>query len=325
MNNNRIYWLDYAKVIGIFLVVYGHGGLCGDLRNYVFSFHMPMFFLISGMLYKPLSLGETIKKNWSGLMIPYLLLNLICYVPLFVISLWHGNLTWESVWHNWGATLLGLGYECNGFVPISTPCWFIYALFIAKVIMSLCTRGNKASIVLLAMASLFLSVVLQMLNWDTWIPVDSALLAIPFLCIGFLLKETIVKMVQRAWGRTDLVMALLFLLWCCLVPINGKVDMNTCLTGSSILLFYVIALIASFVFFRLSYIMYALLKNYRYVTGGVILISRTTILYIAFNLMAIQYTKVIEERLFLFTMIGGIGGLITALVVLLNIFLFVSL
>lgn len=41
--------------------------------------------------------------------------------------------------------------------------------------------------------------------------------------------------------------------------------------------------------------------------------------------MAIQYTKVIEERLFLFTMIGGIGGLITALVVLLNIFLFVSL
>ena len=49
--------------------------------------------------------------------------------------------------------------------------------------------------------------------------------------------------------------------------------------------------------------------------GEVILISRNTIQYIAFNLMAIQYIKIIEERLFHFTMIGGVGGLITALVV----------
>ena len=35
----RIYWLDYAKMVGVFLMIYGHGSLCGDLRNYVFSFH----------------------------------------------------------------------------------------------------------------------------------------------------------------------------------------------------------------------------------------------------------------------------------------------
>ena len=60
--NNRIYWLDYAKVIGVLLMIYGHGNLCGDLRNYVYSFHMPMFCLISGMLYKPLSLRDTFTR-----------------------------------------------------------------------------------------------------------------------------------------------------------------------------------------------------------------------------------------------------------------------
>lgn len=62
LSNNRIYWLDYAKVIGAFLMIYGHGNLCGDLRNYAYSFHMPMFFLISGMLYKPLSLRDTLTR-----------------------------------------------------------------------------------------------------------------------------------------------------------------------------------------------------------------------------------------------------------------------
>ena len=60
--NNRIYWLDYAKVIGVLLMIYVHGNLCGDLRNYAYSFHMPMFFLISGMLYKPLSLRDTLTR-----------------------------------------------------------------------------------------------------------------------------------------------------------------------------------------------------------------------------------------------------------------------
>ena len=123
--NNRIYWLDYAKVIGVFLMIYGHGNLCGDLRNYVYSFLMPMFFLISGMLYKPLSFRDILRKNWMGLMVPYLLLNIICYLPQLLTMLWHGTFTFDKVYYSWGSVLLGLCYKTMGFVPISTPCRFI--------------------------------------------------------------------------------------------------------------------------------------------------------------------------------------------------------
>ena len=46
-----------------------------------------------------------------------------------------------------------------------------------------------------------------------------------------------------------------------------------------------------------------------------ILISRTTILYIAFNLLAIQYTSIIVKHLFHYDTAGGVVGLLIAIVV----------
>lgn len=56
--NNRIIYLDYAKVICAFLVVFGHlfeGGT--PIRNFIYCFHMPFFFLVSGMLDKNKAMG----------------------------------------------------------------------------------------------------------------------------------------------------------------------------------------------------------------------------------------------------------------------------
>lgn len=310
-NNCRIYWLDYAKVIGIFLMIYGHGGLCGDLRNYIFSFHMPMFFFISGMFYKPLSLKDTIRKNWMGLMIPYLLLNLLCYIPQLL--LWHGSLTIDKVYYSWGAVLLGLGYNTNGFVPISTPCWFIYVLFIAKVLMAMAIKKGRLGVVLLIGISLFATVVLQYKGIDLLMPLDSVFLAIPFICIGYLCKEKIIHYVQKDNLLTDFITLLFLLLWLVLVPFNGKTDMNTCKVGISMTSFYITATIATFVFFRISHRLYGLSRNIK--MGGVILVSKSTLLYVAFNLWAIFFTKYIIAHLSHLPTEGGLMGIIIAVVV----------
>ena len=56
-------WIDWAKVMGIYLMVLGHGGLVNaDIRQFIFSFHMPLFFILSGYLYKQRSFSETSKK-----------------------------------------------------------------------------------------------------------------------------------------------------------------------------------------------------------------------------------------------------------------------
>jgi fucose 4-O-acetylase-like acetyltransferase len=47
-------WADIAKAIGILGVVLGHAGV-PSIAKYMYWFHMPFFFLISGYFFKPLS------------------------------------------------------------------------------------------------------------------------------------------------------------------------------------------------------------------------------------------------------------------------------
>lgn len=50
-SNNRIAWVDIAKGIGIVLVLIGHISQNKNLHYFIYSFHMPLFFIISGYLY----------------------------------------------------------------------------------------------------------------------------------------------------------------------------------------------------------------------------------------------------------------------------------
>ena len=309
---NHIDWLDYAKVLGIFLVIYGHGGLCGDLFKYIYSFHMPMFFIVSGILYKPLTVREMVCKNWKGLMIPYFFLNLICYVPIFLYSSIKGNLSLDSIISNWGAVLLGLGYNSNGLIPISTPCWFIYALFIAKVILSF-VKCSKIHLISLSLFSIIITIALQYFNIDTLIPIDSALLAIPFICFGYILRNKIVEITQTENFKSLSLFILFLVLWVYIININGTVDMNACKTGDNILLFYTAAIIASLAFFKLCYEVCNRLCICK--IGVVNLISKSTMLYIAFNLIAISYTVKIMEHFFYISKEDYFVGFIIAIIV----------
>lgn len=59
---NREAWIDWSKAILIWLMVLGHAGLSGVPRDFVYAFHMPAFFIISGFLYKPHSWWKTLKS-----------------------------------------------------------------------------------------------------------------------------------------------------------------------------------------------------------------------------------------------------------------------
>jgi acyltransferase len=47
----RFPWIDALKGFGIALVVFAHYSLPEALDTYIFSFHMPLFFFISGFLF----------------------------------------------------------------------------------------------------------------------------------------------------------------------------------------------------------------------------------------------------------------------------------
>ena len=79
------YW-DIVKGIGIILVVVGH--FCWDLTQFIYLFHLPLFFFVSGYLYNENKYGDNpylnvaarLKSSWMK------------YVLIFWVLIWTHNL-----------------------------------------------------------------------------------------------------------------------------------------------------------------------------------------------------------------------------------------
>src|SRR5690242_7681593 len=80
----RIAYLDAAKGIGILLVVLGHNHIKLEyplIYQVVYSFHMPFFFLLSGMFFKPgYGLVELVRRRFNSLLRPYIAYLVVVYV-----------------------------------------------------------------------------------------------------------------------------------------------------------------------------------------------------------------------------------------------------
>jgi len=80
LNNKRFEILDIAKGIGIFLVVFAHVNYTPFLLAYIYSFHMPIFFVFSGMLFNRDKYDNFLcflKRRIKTLIYPYLLFYIL--------------------------------------------------------------------------------------------------------------------------------------------------------------------------------------------------------------------------------------------------------
>lgn len=122
----RLPWIDWAKAIGIFLVVLGHfPGLKG--QGFIYLFHMPFFFLISGYLYKRVSFNIEIAKVFRTLIIPYFFFNTV----LLSIALPLGIFKWDCVYN------ILLGNQELLPARFFRPLWFLVSLFVMRIVCSL--------------------------------------------------------------------------------------------------------------------------------------------------------------------------------------------
>ncbi len=75
MARARIEWVDIAKGIGIILVIFGHSLATGStLRQLIFSFHMPLFFLLAGCTFRQKGFRQLACASAKALLVPYCLL-----------------------------------------------------------------------------------------------------------------------------------------------------------------------------------------------------------------------------------------------------------
>ncbi|HBV86847.1 MAG TPA: acetyltransferase [Desulfosporosinus sp.] len=126
----RVVWVDVLKGLGIMAVVWGHSG--SKNAFYMFWFHMPLFFFISGYLYR-LNSQQTelsyIKRKVNHLLVPYAYYLMLLALGMFSVSLWRGQSAayfWSA---NWKAFLLG-GSLLEG---VYATFWFTTCLFFVQI------------------------------------------------------------------------------------------------------------------------------------------------------------------------------------------------
>lgn len=134
MASKRIEWLDSLRGFAMLLVVLGHvSAMSSDLVLWIYSFHMPLFFIISGVVFrysKYTSLKECMLDKTKKLLLPY--------VFLFAINIPFWYINWK-VLGNSSATPIGM---LEGFLAAnhalgymtSTVLWFLPCLFLVSVL-----------------------------------------------------------------------------------------------------------------------------------------------------------------------------------------------
>lgn len=234
----RIIWIDYAKIFGLFLVIFAHlytsegTSESNVVRTYIYGFHMPFFFLISGMLHKQRKekLKEALIKNLKSLFVPYLVFNLLF---AFIYGITEPS----------NSILSALIQIPKGIIKGSgTPCkasWFVMCLFLIKCIFDI---FNYKKIKKYGIPLLFIFTLLPFKL--PYFYFSSACLGLMFYYLGYALKDDIIKMNLKPILCIP-ISVIAFTVSYYLTQINGKVSMLIADTGNHAILFYINALIGS--------------------------------------------------------------------------------
>ena len=301
----RIDWIDSAKGIGLLFVIFGHLHI-PYLATWIYFFHMPLFFFLSGAVYS----GEKypfrtyFNKRVRSLVVPYFSFGIIIWLFYVIVNCF---VSADSRLYGSNMDMLkGLIIQ-EHFWTI----WFLAALFFVEMIYYLMDRVFGKSMVGLSVASSFLCVfglIRYRMGWGAlpW-NLDVAFVAQLFFHTGKLLRKSkflTVLTCSDSKGR-QIVLLLIFLV----VSILGgglgikiaheSLDMSVGLYGNELLTF-----IAAFagIFFVIVLSSLLPLKSLRYLGRNTMVIfalhSRVVIVlcnYIYAGLGIFQGTGLIER------------------------------
>lgn len=185
LTSKRITFLDTAKGIGMICVILGHMGNA-SINSIVFSFHMPLFFLLSGyFISRRKEWGELIPVKARHLIIPYLFTGIavtLISIPKAIVI--HKDPALVA-WHWFTAMLYGSGSLKSYFFHIEPlgAVWFLLAMFWALIIYNWII-GKKYSwlFVILSFAIGYGVTQILYLPWS----ILSGMVAVLFVYIGHL-------------------------------------------------------------------------------------------------------------------------------------------
>lgn len=230
------YW-DIVKGIGIILVVVGH--LYWDLTQFIYLFHLPLFFFVSGYLYneekygdKPyLNVAARLKSSWMKyvLIFWFLIWTHNLWIDLKIAWVYPGTYGIEDIAREMIEALFGQGGESFGitlwFVPVSvmSTCLLGFVVSFSRQVENMVQKTNVKYFVqfVILLGCTLLGYYLE--KQKVALPAESqvSLVVMPFLWVGYLLRNA--KLDVKAYLNPIVALVCGVIVW--LVSLEYRMDL----------------------------------------------------------------------------------------------------
>lgn len=320
----RIDWIDVSKGLGIILVVLGHTGISHVYIKEIFTFHMPLFFWLSGYVFddsKYKSLKLFVKKRFKLLIIPYFMLSLINYFFYVLVDANYnlGEISSYAQKSGFIKPFIGMliSKRSTSWAMNVGPLWFLPCLFICEVIffyMIKIFRKDMKKIILIliilsAIGYLYSTLIKHTLPWA----IDASFTGVVFYGFGYIIKKKVRDLKKVIFKVRFFIIFLLINIIS--GYLNSDINMFTNKYGNYIL-FYISAFSGIFAILIVSI---ALEKN-----RLIINIGQNTIVYLAFHqtiILPVIYTLIKNTDIIFMYQNNNFQGVLFTIVTI--IFLFI--
>lgn len=282
MERKRYEYIDIAKGVVIMLMVLGHSSLPWYPQRWIFSFHMPFFFLISGLTtnWEKNGFRKFISKKALTLLVPFVIYSLIVLLltPLYSDRT-IGTYSWQIMTRGWEGIAL----------------WFVPVLFLSQVICYYILRWSLlkryvALVVMMLVTYLYRNHV--ELPWTLYcIPYASS-----FVIIGALFKGCLLTLQNTSHGKTLSILAGCMIV-SSIAPLVSAVDMS-CNKVYNFIPAYIGAIAGSFAVL-IACISIEKLKITTNWTNWLQECGKNTFVVVAFSqiiIMAINYNQILSSQ-----------------------------
>ena len=236
----RLDEIDILKSIGIILMIMGHTGFGKIFDYYIHSFHMPMFYIISGFLYKnsQLPFKDFLKKKSKSLLIPYIIFAFFHLISWYILCFIVGRDL--SI-----VNLISIFTFNTDNMPISGALWFLTSLFFVDIIYYFINRINDKKFKLLTVVIIsMIGCIIPRYFRLPW-ALDTSLMGIGLYYIGHLYRKNNKK------GDNWPISIICLVLGSILTFLNGYINVRQGLY-SNIFLYYIVAALMTLGFYGFS-------------------------------------------------------------------------
>lgn len=287
INAERPNFIDYAKTIGMFLVVLAHFP-----RHFVIPFaetpiwwayhtivlfHMPLFFIISGMLMKDVGFKVVVPRVLNRLIVPYISLCTISTIIGIIIYTLRG-IPFNLALIKSQMMSIFMVSDHGYFDCFSSAMWFCIALAWIQIFFPI--SGNIMRFCL-AMVGMILMHIGNVLPFK----IDSALVGFVFFLIGYYAKHYFWALSDLSCLKSGIILLISLCVLCTTMFLNVNFGNIQCLSVNSMyygvypLLFIISGIAGSILIMIIS----MLLNKIRILKHFVTTVSAGTIVVLAFH------------------------------------------